>query len=132
MEEFSLETPKFRVNIEGQVKIGKNYINRVIRTTSTCDLSDPWLIQISREGESCQQFRILKELILMKPSLTKNFELRKDHPLKSIENIIPEMSLETIQEPNKEIIVRDGVKIFIPSQFRGQLLGELHKYALKY
>ena len=62
----------------------------------------------------------------MKPSLTHNFELRKDHPLKTIENIIPEMSLETIQETNKEIIVRDGVEIFIPSQFRGQLLGELH------
>ena len=62
----------------------------------------------------------------MKPSLTQNFELKKDHPLKTIENIIPEMSLETIQETNKEIIVRDGIEIFIPSQFRGQLLGELH------
>ena len=71
-EDFSLETPKFRVNIEGQVKIGKNYINRVVRTSPTCDLSDPWLIQISREGENCPQFRVLKELVLLKPSLQQN------------------------------------------------------------
>ena len=61
----------------------------------------------------------------MKPSLQQNFEFRKDHPLKAIENIIPEMSLETIQETNKEIIVRDSVKIFIPTQFRRELLDKL-------
>ena len=36
------------------------------------------------------------------------------------------MSLETIPETNKQIIIRDGVEIFIPTQFRQELLGELH------
>merc|ERR1711954_36561 len=125
-EEFKLDRPQFRVNIEGQVKIGENYINRIVRTNPTCDLSDPWLIQISREGENCPQFRVLKELVLLKPSLQENFQLKKDHPLKAIENIIPEMSLETIPEINKQIVVRDGVEIFIPTQFRRELLDKLH------
>ena len=79
-----------------------------------------------REGEDCPQFRKLKQLVLMKPTLQKNFQLKKDHPLKSVENLISEMSLETIPETNKEIIIRDRIEIFIPTKFRKELLEELH------
>ena len=39
-EEFNFDRPQFRVNIEGPVKMGKNYINKVVRTDLTFDKSD--------------------------------------------------------------------------------------------
>ena len=71
--EYDFEKPQFRVNVEGPIRIGKNVINKVVRTEQTFDRSDPWLIQLSREGEDCPQFRELKELVLMKPTLQDNF-----------------------------------------------------------
>ena len=92
--EYDFKKPQFRVNVEGPIRIGKNVINKVVRTEQTFDISDPWLIQLSREGEDCPQFRELKELVLMKPTLQDNFQLRKDHPLKSVENLISETACE--------------------------------------
>ena len=60
------------------------------------------------------------------PHLQENFQLRKDHPLKSVEGLISEMSLEKIPETNKEVIIRDRIEIFIPTKFRKELLEELH------
>ena len=67
--EYDFEKPQFRVNVEGPTRMGKNIINKVVRTEQTFDRSDPWLIQISREEEDCPQFRELKELVLMKNTL---------------------------------------------------------------
>ena len=116
--EYDSKKSQFRVNVEGPVRIGKNVINKVVRTEVTFDRSAPWLIQPSRKFEDCPQFRELKELVLMKPTLQENFQLRKDHPLKSVEYLISEMSLETIPETNEQVIIRDGIEIFIPTKFR--------------
>ena len=82
--EFDFEKPQCRINVEGPIRIGKNVINKVVGTEQTFDRSDPWLIQLSCEGEDCPQFREFKELVLMKPTLQDNFQLRKDHPLNSV------------------------------------------------
>ena len=112
--------------MEGPIRMGKNVINKVVRTGQSVDRSDPWLIQISHEGEDCPQSRELKQSLLMKSTLQENFQLKKDHPLKSVENLISEMSLEKIPETNKEVIIRDGIEIFIPTKFELELLEDLH------
>ena len=98
--------------MEGPIRLGKNTINKVVQTEQNFDKTDPWLIQISCRGEDCNKFREPTQLILTKPHLQENFQLQKDHPLKSVEGFISEMSLEKIPETNKEVIIRDGVSIF--------------------
>ena len=124
--EYDFEKPQFRVNVEGPIRIGKNVINKVVQTEQTFDKTDPWLIQISCEGEDCEKFRELKQLVLTKPHLQENFQLKKDHPHKSVENLISEMSLKKIPETNKEVIIRDGMENFITTKFRKEILEELH------
>ena len=41
--------------------------------------------------------------------------MKKDRPLKSVENLISEMSLKKIPETTKEVIIRYRIEIFIPT-----------------
>ena len=82
------------------------------------------------EGAQCTQFKEMKTLILEEPHLDEKFELKKDNPLKSVEGILGEMSLERIPETNKDVIIRDGTEIFIPSKCRNQALEELYSIHL--
>ena len=122
---YPIGNPTFRQGLEGEIGIGKHKLYR-IKQTEGYDHSDPWLIQISRNAEECEEFTELKQIIESKPMNEGKFVLRQDSPLKAFENLISELSLEKVQETNKDIILRDSSEVFIPTKYREQLLRELH------
>ena len=115
---FSMDRLSFRVNVEGQIKYGKNSIYRVIQSDTLFDRSDPLLLTLSKEGENCPEFKEMRKLILEKPLQDGKYDLRKDVPLEAVEGVRGEMSLQRIQETNEDIVLCDGPEIFIPSMYR--------------
>ena len=86
--------------MEGQIKYRKNKLYRVVQSDTLYNRSDLWMIIFSREGEKYSEFQEIRKLIIEKPLKDGINELRKDSPLKAVENILGELCLEKIKETN--------------------------------
>ena len=104
--------------------MGKNKSFRTIRGTDTTsfDTKDPWLSRISMEGDNDDLYMRLKEYVKSKPE-----KLEDNDVLKKYEGFLSEISLFLVEDTNKEVLIRGGSELIIPSGLTKELVSILHE-----
>ena len=106
--ELPIDTPNVRnAYVDTQLKVGKNMVLKMSSGTELTPLKrmDPWLGKISIEGENQKMYKKFKEYFKKKPKI----------------------SLFLVEETSKEILIKEGSDIIIPTNLTKELVDILHE-----
>ena len=84
---------------------------------------DPKLLELIDVAEADEEYQAILAAVSNKDKLG---DLHHTHPAKKVARVYGK--LETFQAPNGNILLVDGVQVFIPKEARHQVLEQLHKY----